>query len=364
MVGMRLAGMVAGMVCLAAVLVSPARAQSLADFYTGKTIRIVVGSDAGGSYDLYSRLMARYMGPHVPGNPKFLVQNMGGAGGLKAANYVYNVAPQDGTVIGALQRAAAFTEALGGPGPQYESEKFQWLGSMNNEVTILAVMSRTGVATLDGLKGKEVIFGSSGPDGTEYYPALLNNVFGAKIKLIEGYPSTAAIVLAMARGEVDGVSQSYSTFVTQNPAWVRDGTAGFIVQMALEKHPDLPNVPLIGDLVRPGNLVPGQNAEELAALLRIQMSDASMGRPYTLGPGVPPDRVAALRQAFDGMIKDGEFLAEAQKSKREVMSVSGEKIQQLVGELKKVPRASLDKLADMIKYKGTKGNAPAEATAK
>jgi tripartite-type tricarboxylate transporter receptor subunit TctC len=241
---------------------------------------------------------------------------------------------------------------MGSPGVQFKAEKFQWLGSMTNEVAILAVMSRTGVASHRDMLTKEVIFGSSGPDGTEYYPSLMKNLFGSKIRIIEGYASAAEIVLALARGEVDGISQSYSGFVDQNPAWPKDGIVKFVVQMALSRHPALPDVPLIMDLVTPENLLPGYDVGEIRQLMEIQLSEASMGRPFTLGPGVPADRVSALRSAFDAMVKDPAVLADAKKSRLEVDATSGATIQELVNKVKQTPRASLDKLAGLIKYNG------------
>lgn len=348
----------AGIAAATAVGISPATAaESIADFYKGKTIRMVVGSEPGGGYDNYARLIVRHMGRHIPGNPQIIAQNMPGAGGITAANHVYNVAPQDGTVIGGIQRGTPFVQILGEPGPQFEAVKFNYLGSLNNEVGVIYTWNTSKVKTFDDLLKNEIFFGSSGPNDTEIYPAMLTNMLGAKIKLISGYPAATAISLAIERGEIEGLSQSWTSVKTVRPHWFNsnnpaENKVNVIAQISMSKHPDLPNVPLIMDLITPKNLLPAYTMEESETFWRIMLAQKSMGRPFILGPGVPADRVAALRKAFDDMLVDKEFIAEADKSKSEIVPVGGEEIQNMVARLATAPRAALDKLSDVTKYRG------------
>jgi tripartite-type tricarboxylate transporter receptor subunit TctC len=317
-----------------------------AEFYKANdTIRLVVGSEPGGGYDAYARLLAKHLGKHIPGNPNIVVQNMPGAGGIVAANWIYNIAPKDGTAIGQTQRLVPIKQIMGEPGPQFETAKFNWLGSLASEVTTcLAWKASTDVKTLEDLKKKEVIIGGSGPNDTETVPAILNNVLGTKFKIISGYPSSTAITLAMERGEVQAVCSSWSSLKTRNAHWFQgDPKVNILVQASTKKHPELPNVPLALDHAK--------NPED-KALLELNDARLAVGRPFMLPPGVPADRVKALRTAFDKMVKDKEFLADAKKEKRELDVVSGEEMQELFARLAKTPKPLIQRLVDATKYKG------------
>ena len=327
------------------VAASPALAQDpVSDFYKkNNTLRLLVGSEAGGGYDGYARLLSRHLGRFIPGNPTIVVQNMPGAGGIVAANYLYNAAPKDGTVIAQVQRLVPFVQIMGEPGPQFETAKFNWLGSLASEVTVCVSWHTSPVKTFQDLKKTELIIGGSGPNDTETVPATLNNVLGTKFKLVTGYPSSTAVTLAMERGEVSAVCSSYSSLVTRNAHWFKENKVNFLVQSSTQKHPELPNVPLALEFAT--------NAEDKALL---EFSDArlAIGRPFMLPPGVPAERVKALRTAFNQMVKDKEFLADAEKEKRELDIVSGDDMQALLERLSKTPKAMIDRLADVIKYKG------------
>lgn len=337
---------------------STALAQSdpVADFYKrNNQIRLLVGSEAGGGYDGYARLLARHLGKFIPGNPTIVVQNMPGAGGIVAANYLYNAAPKDGSAIAQVQRLVPFVQIMGEPGPQFETAKFNWLGSLASEVTVcVSWKASTDVKTFEDLRKKELIIGGSGPNDTETVPATLNNVLGTKFKLITGYPSSTAITLAMERGEVSAVCSSYSSLATRNAHWFRDNKVNFLVQASTQKHPALPNVPLALELAT--------NPEDKALL---EFSDArlAIGRPFMLPPGVPPERVKALRTAFNQMVKDKDFLADAEKEGRDLDIVSGDEMQSLLERLSKTPKAMIERLADVIKYKGPTVTAKVEAAA-
>src|SRR5829696_8689348 len=343
--------------CCGVLAASTAFAQDpVADFYKkNNTIRLLVGSEAGGGYDAYARLLARHISKFIPGNPTIVVQNMPGAGGIVAANYLYNAAPKDGSAMAQVQRLVPFVQIMGEPGPQFETAKFNWLCSLASEVTVcVSWKASTDVKTFEDLKKKELIIGGSGPNDTETVPATLNNVLGAKFKLITGYPSSTAITLAMERGEVSAVCSSYSSLATRNAHWFRDDKVNFLVQASTQKHPALPNVPLALELAT--------NPDDKALL---EFSDArlAIGRPFMLPPGVPAERVKALRAAFDQMVKDKDFLADAEKEGRELDIVGGDEMQALLERLSKTPKAMIDRLADVIKYKGPTVTAKVEEAA-
>jgi tripartite-type tricarboxylate transporter receptor subunit TctC len=331
---------------------APATADAVSDFYAGKHISLIVGSASGGGFDAYARLLARHMGKHIPGNPGFVVRNMPGAGSIVSANYVYNVAPQDGTVIGAPQRGAPFEQIFGNKGPKFDPIKFHWLGSLNNEAGVLKVWHAHPVKTLEDAFKTPVILGSSGPNDSEIYPALMNNTIGTRFQIIFGYPSSTAIDLAIERQEVFGQSHSFSSAVQRYPDWKTK--FNMIVQLSLKKHPDLPNVPLIFDYLDARHLVPGVSPDEAKSLWRLMLTQKVMGRPFMLGPGVPADRVAALRRAFSATVADRDFMADAGRQKREIVPVTGEEIQEMIRDVASAPKPVIAKLKDFIRYKGTR----------
>ncbi len=325
----------------------------VADFYKkNNQIRLLVSSEAGGGYDGYARLLARHMGKHIPGNPTFVVQNMPGAGGIVAANYLYNVAPKDGTVIAQVQRLVPFAQILGEPGPQFETAKFNWLGSMASEVEVCLSWHTSPIKTFADVQKNELIVGGSGPNDTEGVPATLNNILGAKFKIISGYPSSTAITLAVERGEVNGICSSYSSLATRNAHWFNNKQVNVLIQESIKKHPDLPNVPLAIDLIT--------NPED-KALMEINDARLEIGRPFMAPPGLPAERVKALRAAFMATIKDKDFLADAEKEKREITAISGEEVQTLLERISKAPKNVIDRLADLGKYKGPTITAKVEA---
>jgi tripartite-type tricarboxylate transporter receptor subunit TctC len=336
------------------VVPPPAAADPIADFYKGKRLQMFSGSEPGGGYDTYARLLARHIVRHIPGKPRIVVQNMPGAGGVVAANFVYNVAAQDGTVIGSIQRAVPFVPIFGRPGPKYEPEKFHWLGSLNNEVGVVTVWNHTTkVRSLQDAMQQEVLVAGTGPNDTEIYPALLNNTLGTRFKIIAGYPSTSAADLAIERGEVMGVSASFSSMVARNPDW-REKTS-VLVQLSTVPHPDLSKkgVPMVLDLLK-------DKGEEVTTIWRLMLTQKAMGRPFMMGPRVPADRVAAMRKALADTVKDKVFMAEADKQKREVEFVSGEDIQEMIVRVAAAPKGIIAKMEAYTSYKGEKGKARVE----
>jgi Uncharacterized protein conserved in bacteria len=327
-----------------------ARADALADFYKGKTVTMVVGTPAGGGYDIYARLLARTLGKYIPGNPSVIIQNRPGAGSVIAANYVYEVAPQDGTVILAPPRTAAFAQLLGQEGTRYVATKFNWLGSMNNEVGVMAVVKSAQVATVEEARRKPVIFGSAsqGGDG-DIYPALMNNTLDTKFKMVRGYAGSAGVDLAIMRGEVQGQSDSYSAMIKHFPDWKE--RINVLVQLSFTKHSDLPNVPLILDYLKPEFMKPGVTVEEGEKLWRIMLVQKAMGRPFAVGPDVPPARVKALRDAFHAVLADPEFLAEAEKTQNEINPIDGDELQRLLQTVGSASKADIDRLNEAISFK-------------
>ncbi len=307
----------------------PACAQSsAADFYKGKSIDLYTGYSVGGAYDVYARLVARYMGRHVPGNPIVVPRNMEGAGSLRLANWLYQVAPKDGLAFGTFGRGAAFDPLLGVQGAAFDPTKYNWIGSANDEVSVCVAWNTSGIATIEDAMTKELIVGGTGGSAdTDQFPKIMNGVLGTKMKLIVGYPGGNDVNLAMQRGEVKGrCGWSWSSVKSTQAAWVRDKTITVLVQLSLAKHPDLPDVPLVMDLAK---------TDEQKLILKTIFARQVMGRPYAAPPGVPKERVDALRKAFDATMKDGEFLAEADKIGLEITAVPGEKIQALVSEIYK-----------------------------
>ena len=338
---------------------SPARADDIADFYKGKSINLVVGTPAGGGYDIYARLLARHMGKYLPGNPSFIVQNRPGAGGVIAANYVYDVAPQDGSVILAPTRTVPFNQILGQPGPRYLATKLNWLGSLNNEVGVIYVSRLLPVKTVEDARRIPAILGSasSGGDG-DTYPALMNNTLDTKFKIVRGYAGSSGIDLAIVRGEVHGQSDSYSAMTKHFPHWRQE--LNVLVQLSLTRHPELPDIPLIFDYIKPEFLKAGMTLQEADTLWRIMLIQKAMGRPFAVGPNVPAARVKALREAFNAVLRDPEFAAEAEKTQNEINPVDGNEVQRMLEGISSAPQSTLDKLNDAISFETTANKDPAK----
>jgi tripartite-type tricarboxylate transporter receptor subunit TctC len=325
-----------------AIAVSTAQAQSPEDFYKGKTVEIYIGYSVGGAYDAYARLLARHMGNHLPGKPTVVTKNMEGAGSLRLANWLYNVAPKDGTVFGIIGRGIPFDPLLGRGGAQFDAAKFGWIGSANDEVSICAAWHTTPVKTFEDLTTHEMIVGGTGGSAdTDQFPRVLNGVFGTKMRVISGYPGGNDINLAMERGEVHGrCGWSWSSVEATHPTWVKDKKIRILAQLSLAKHPDLPDVPLIMDLAK---------NEEQTKILRLIFARQVMGRPFLAPPNIPADRLAALRKAFMDTMKDPGFLAEANKGELEITPVVGDAIQKLVEEVYQTPKEVVAKAAVMVK---------------
>jgi tripartite-type tricarboxylate transporter receptor subunit TctC len=308
-------------------------ADPIADFYSGKSVQLVIGYAPGGGYDVYARALARYMGRHIPGNPSIVVQNMPGAGSIKAANYLYNIAPKDGTAFGGFSRGAFLDPLLGrADGVQYVAAKYGWLGSISNEVGVCAFRADSGVATWQDMQRKSYVIGSTGAGAdSDVFPTVLRKMFGLPMKLVTGYHSAADVVLAITRKEVDGrCGWSWSSMMAWNKDLYQSKAVNVALQLASQKLAELPDTPSIVEVAR--------NADQQAAL-KLILSRQTMARPYVAPPGLPPARLAALRAAFDATMTDADFLADAQRQDLEVRPVSGREADALITEIYASPPA-------------------------
>jgi tripartite-type tricarboxylate transporter receptor subunit TctC len=316
-----------------ALLVLPqgAWAQSVDEFYRGKTVNLIVGYSAGGGYDTYARILARHMGKHIPGSPNIVVQNAPGAGSMRAANTIYNVSPKDGTTFGMFGRGIVLEPLIGTSPAQFDATKFLWLGSGTEEAAVVVIRAGAGIKTWADMLAKPFTVGGEGTGSDpDVYALMLKNVFGVKLRLISGYPGTTEMALALERGEVDGrASWSWSSLKSLKPDWIAQKKIAIPVQLNMHSSADLKDVPLIGDFA---------TTERQRQIMKLVISRQIMGRPFMAPPGLPADRAAALRTAFDQTVKDLEFVAEATARGQEVSPVSGQALDALIAELYATPK--------------------------
>jgi len=331
--------------CCVVLLPAAADADEVEDFYRGKQVSLYIGYSAGGGYDTYARMLARHIGKHIPGNPTVVPQNMPGAGSLTLANYIYNIAPKDGTVFGTIGRGLAMEPLLGGTGTRFDATRYAWIGSMNNEVSVCASWHTSPVKSVEDMRAHELIVGGTGSGSdTDTFPVVLRNLLGLKIRLISGYPGGNDVLLAMERGEVDGrCGWSWGSVVAVRSDWLAENKINVLLQMALDKHPDLPDVPLVMDLAR-------SDDERMA--MELIFARQVMGRPYMAPPDVPAARRDALRRAFDATLEDPEFLADASRIDLELNPVTGEEIDRLLARIYGASAAAVSLASDAIRKSG------------
>jgi tripartite-type tricarboxylate transporter receptor subunit TctC len=308
---------------LGAAVDESAAQDAVADFYKGKQVSIMVGFTPGGSSSLYAQALARHMGRYLPGSPSFIVQHVPGAGGLVLANNMANTVTRDGTAFAITGRTAAIEPLLGNRNAKFDGRQLSWIGTANVEYTTCSLWHTARVKTLQDAMAMEAVVGGSGADATEViFPKAANKLVGTRFKIVLGYPGSTEILLAMERGEVDGFCGIGWTFLKlRKGEWLRDKKLNILYQMSIEKHPELPHVPAIIDYAR---------TPEDRKVFEFLFAPQEMGRPFFAPPGVPAERVAALRAAFARTLKDPQFLAEAEKMGVEVQHIGGEHIQALV----------------------------------
>jgi tripartite-type tricarboxylate transporter receptor subunit TctC len=318
---------------LAALLLSDGtgNAQTSEPFFAKKTITVSIGYTAGGSYDLYGRLVARHLGKHIPGQPAVVAQNMPGAGSLKAANYIFEVAPKDGTALGVVVESAALEQALDNPAAQYDAGKFTYVGRVATSNNIWMQWHTSKVQSLEDAQKTESSMAGTGPGSlAETVPKLLNSLLATKFKLISGYPASNEAMLAMERGEVEGSSSSWAAVKVAKQAWLREKKIKIILQSAPQRHTDLPDSPSLGEI---------GNSPEDKLVFGLYAAGSDVGRSVIGPPGLPAERVKTLRDAFDAMVKDPEFIADIQKTNVELDPLPGDKLQQVVERALNVPTA-------------------------
>jgi tripartite-type tricarboxylate transporter receptor subunit TctC len=318
-------------VVLYALAAAPAAAQQedVAAFFRGKTVRLIVGVGVGSGYDINARLLARHMAAHIPGQPTIVVQNQPGAGSLTMTNALYHTGPFDGTVMGASFNGMPTTPLLQPTGARFDPVKLNWLGSTNRETQVMYVWHTAHAQVLGDAQGREIVMGAQAPGSTQFdYPVLANKLFGFKFKVVTGYESTPKIHLAMESGEVHGTIANWSTLKAINSNWITEKKIRILAQWALQKSPELDDVPLFLDLAK---------TEADRDALRLMLARLEYGRPFFLPPNVPAARVEALRRAFDATMKDPTYLAEAEKLKVDVDPLSGEQVAALVEQVSRTP---------------------------
>jgi tripartite-type tricarboxylate transporter receptor subunit TctC len=316
----------------------PAHGVSAPEFYKGRVVQVLVGFSPGGGYDLYARVLARHLGKHIPGHPTVVIQNMPGAGSVKAANYLYNVAAKDGTVMATFDRGLPMERLLGRTeGQRFDATKFTWIGSVTDEPSICAFSRSSGIGSWQDMKTKPFKVGGAGATADdEIYANVLRNMFHLPLRVVSGYPGRAETVLSIQRGEIDGLcGWSWSSLMSRDRRLYDSKDVTVSLQLGVEKNLDLPGVPLVGDLTA--------DPKEKAAL-KLIFSRLTIARPFAAPPGLAPERAGTLREAFDATMKDPQFLAEMQRLALEVRPQSGVHVEQLVREVYTYP-AEIVKIA-------------------
>jgi tripartite-type tricarboxylate transporter receptor subunit TctC len=326
---------------LMALIAGAAAQPSVEEFYRGRSIPLVIGYSAGSGYDIYARTLGRFIGKHIPGNPTIVPQNMPGAGSLKAAHYVLGVAPKDGSVIATIGRSAPIEPLLGDA--QFDGRDFTWLGSIASNASLCATWHATAIKTWqDALTRPFALAGEGLGSDPDNFARILKNLFGAKVRIVSGYPGGTEMNLAIERGEVDGrCGWSWDSIKSTRPDWLRDRKLNLLAVFSLRRAPDIPaDVPLIGDLA---------TSDEQRQILRVHLAGQALGRPFFTSPGVPPARKAALRAAFDATMKDPGFVAEIERVKLEVNPTSGAEIDRLLADVYATPRELIEKAKQAVR---------------
>jgi tripartite-type tricarboxylate transporter receptor subunit TctC len=313
-----------------------AAAQTPEQFYKGKTIDLIIGYPTGGSNDTYGRLLARHFGRHIPGAPNVIPRNTPGAGSFVAVNQVFNISPKDGSVIGLGAPTIPLDERLGTQGVRFKTAELNWLGRIDSLINMVFMWKTSPVKTIaDAQRVESTLSGTGAGSTVSIYPTVMNNVLGTRFKLIMGYRGSSEAMLAVERGEVEGHSTSWTALKVAHPDWIEQKNVTLLVQFALKRHRELPDLPTAVDLAR---------TDEERAVLSAVMNATEVGTAFFTAPGVPADRLETLRRAFDATVRDPEFLADAARTRLTVNPITGEELQKLVTEVTNLPPALLDKV--------------------
>jgi tripartite-type tricarboxylate transporter receptor subunit TctC len=325
------------------VVAGLACATGVEDFYKGRNVTLVIGYSVGGGYDAYARLLGRYFGKHIPGNPAIVPEQMTGAGSLRSANFIYSVAAKDGSVFGTFSRSMGISPLV--DKAEFDSRKFTWLGSVTDDNTTCVTWNTSPIKTWDDFLTKPSKFGGEGAGADpDIWTLLYKNVFGAKARLVSGYPGTNDTVLAMERGETDGLCGiSWSTIKSRHPEWLTSHSVNIIVQAALKKEPEISAVPLVTELTK---------TPEQLQIIKLLLVSQAMARPFAAPPDIPAGRKAALLSAFDATMKDADFLAESQKLNFDVHPVSAAAIDAMLAEVYQTPKDVIARATKAISSEG------------
>lgn len=330
-----LAAIAAFVVCGSA---HPARAMN----FSGKTVTVIVSFATGGGYDAYGRLFAAHLSRHLPGRPTVIVQNMPGAGGLLGTNYLFNVAPRDGTTVGLVPQTVVIAQVLGGATVRFDAQKFYWIGRINSNVEVEQTWHASGIKTIDDAKSKPVVVAGTGPASSSVvFPHLLNDAIGTRFKVVPGYSGDAMAALAMERGEVQGMVRPWSVTKTTRPEWLRDHKINLIVQYAGKRQQELKNVPAVVDLAE------NEGQREIFALFA---SGSDIGRSIVAPPDLPIDVVQSLRSAFDETIRDPAFVEDLRKNALDFDPLDGSGLQTIVQRAAANPHTVIDRARQYYEY--------------
>ncbi|MFL6797362.1 MAG: Bug family tripartite tricarboxylate transporter substrate binding protein [Xanthobacteraceae bacterium] len=311
-------------------------AQTPEEFYRGKSIDMVIAYPPGGSNDVWGRLLSRHLGRHLPGKPVVVPKNTPGAGSFLAVNQVYAAMPRDGSVIAIGAPTMPLDERLGTQGVRFKTSELSWVGRVDSLVNMVFMWKTSPVKTIaDAMQRESTLSGTGTGSTVSIYPTVMNNVLGTKFKLIMGYRGSNDAMLAVERGEVEGHSTSWVALKVAHPDWIKDQSVSVLVQFALRRHPELTDTPTVVELAR---------TEEQRTMLSAIMNATEVGSAFFSTPGVPPDRLTALRRAFDATMKDPEFIAEVERTRVTLNPITGEELQKLVAEVSDLPPALLEKI--------------------
>jgi tripartite-type tricarboxylate transporter receptor subunit TctC len=324
---------------IAALVAQPSLAQSAEPF--GKQVTLIIGFGPGGGYDLWGRTVARHIGKHLPGNPTVVPQNMPGAGSYVAASHIYAAAPKDGTVFAIIARDAALGPLSNAPGARFDATKMGWLGSPTREHNICIANATAKVKSVNDLRTTELILGDTGPGtGTRSYPKVLNDLFGLKFKLVSGFRSSADVFLAMERNEVEGICESFDSVMQRKPDWIPKKTVNVLLQAGADSPAALKGVPNVMELAK---------SDDERKTLEFLYAGQDIGRPFVAPPGLPPERLKLLRDAFDATMKDPEFAAEVKRNKFELEPVNGTQLAALIDKIYATPKPIIERVSNLIK---------------
>jgi tripartite-type tricarboxylate transporter receptor subunit TctC len=326
---------------LLALLIATSAADAQPDLLAGKSVQMVIGFGAGGGYDLWGRTVGRHIGRHLPGSPSVIPQNMPGAGSYAAANYIFNVAPKDGTVLGIIARDAALGPLSGATGARFDPLRLSWIGTPAKETNVCIAYHTAPVKTVQELTTKQLILGDTGPGtGTRSYPKALNELIGTKFKLVGGFPASSDVFLAMERGEVEGICESLDSIKIRRPNWIPEKKIAILFQGGAAPNPELKDVPFVLDLAP---------TPEVKRAIEFLYAGQGIGRPFVAPPDMPAERLKMLRDAFNATMTDADFVAEARKSKLEIEPETGEHLAALIEKIYATPKPIVDRVTGLIK---------------